>query len=48
VIVAVREVVGEQATLTGFYSYGEIAPIAGRGNPELHIETMAITSFREM
>lgn len=45
---AVREVVGERATLTGFYSYGEIAPSAAGGNSELHNETMAITSFREI
>jgi hypothetical protein len=45
---AVREVLGEQAILTGFYSYGEIAPIAAVGSSELHNETMTITSFAEM
>jgi hypothetical protein len=45
---AVREVLGEQAIVTGFYSYGEIAPVAATGSSELHNETMSITTFAEM
>jgi len=44
---AVREVLGSQTALTGFYSYGEIAPTRVGGNCELHNETMTITSFSE-
>jgi hypothetical protein len=43
----VREVVGPQAVLTGFYSYGEICPGAPRGGCELHNQTMTITAFCE-
>lgn len=43
----VREVIGDKAFLTGFYSYGEIAP-AGFGKcSELHNQTMTITTFSE-
>ena len=47
-IEAVREKLGPQAVLTGFYSYGEICP----GTPtekccELHNQTMTITTFHE-
>jgi hypothetical protein len=44
---AVREVIGEAAAVTGFYSYGEVAPLALGGLPELHNETMTITNFAE-
>ncbi len=44
---AVREVIGGQAVLTGFYSCGEIAPIAPGEPSELHNETLAITTFAE-
>ena len=47
-IEAVRDVLGPGAILTGFYSYGEIAPIAAGGSSELHNETMTMTSFAEM
>jgi hypothetical protein len=45
---AVRDVLGPQAVLTGFYSYGEMAPAALGGHCELHNETMTITSFSEV
>ncbi|HEY5003010.1 MAG TPA: FIST N-terminal domain-containing protein [Ktedonobacteraceae bacterium] len=45
---AVNAVLGDQATLTGFYSYGEIAPIVVGGQSELHNQTMTITSFAEI
>ena len=44
---AVSEVLGGAAAITGFYSYGEIAPSAGSANCELHNQTMTITTFRE-
>ena len=45
----VREVIGESATMTGFYSYGEICPIKPFENHcELHNQTMTITVFKEM
>jgi len=43
----VREVLGEQATITGFYSYGEISPFAPDAKCELHNQTMTITTFGE-
>ena len=43
----VRSVMGASTCLTGFYSYGEIAPTA-LGEPcQLHNQTMTITTFRE-
>lgn len=44
---AVQDALGEQATLTGFYSYGEICPSSPNANCELHNQTMTITTFRE-
>jgi hypothetical protein len=45
---AVSAALGDQAILTGFYSYGEIAPIVAGGQSELHNQTMTITSFAEV
>ncbi|HTX21218.1 MAG TPA: FIST N-terminal domain-containing protein [Candidatus Aquilonibacter sp.] len=45
---AVREALGSRVMVTGFYSYGEIAPVRAGGNCELHNETMTITSFSEI
>jgi len=44
---AVKDVFGEQVTLTGFYSYGEIAPFLKDAVCELHNQTMTITTFTE-
>ncbi len=44
---AVREVLGPQAALTGFYSYGELCPEGGVRSCELHNQTMTITAFAE-
>lgn len=44
----VREVLGADAMLTGFYSYGEIAPHSEPGSCELHNQTMTITAFCEL
>jgi hypothetical protein len=43
----VRSVVGEQAVMTGFYSYGEIAPFSHGERIELHNQTMTITTLAE-
>ncbi len=43
----VREVMGDQTILTGFYSYGEISPFTPGAKCELHNQTMTITTFSE-
>ncbi len=43
----VREVLGDTATLCGFYSYGEISPFSADAKCELHNQTMTITTFAE-
>ncbi|MBN1381659.1 MAG: FIST C-terminal domain-containing protein [Deltaproteobacteria bacterium] len=46
-IESVRDMLGENTIVTGFYSYGEIAP-AKYGSPsELHNQTMTITTISE-
>ncbi|OGR34728.1 MAG: hypothetical protein A2051_04605 [Desulfovibrionales bacterium GWA2_65_9] len=44
---AVQDILGEHAMLAGFYSYGEISPLAETGRCELHNQTMTITTFTE-
>ena len=44
---AVREVLGKNTTLAGFYSNGEISPLSPGANCELHNQTMTITTFSE-
>ncbi|MGH6645514.1 FIST signal transduction protein [Aquabacterium sp.] len=46
-IESVREVLGPQATLAGFYSYGEICPHLNLTKCELHNQTMTVTTFSE-
>ena len=46
-IESVREVLGPQATLAGFYSYGEICPHLSLTKCELHNQTMTVTTFSE-
>ncbi len=44
----VQNVLGSQAALTGFYSYGEICPVQPQNKQaELHNQTMTITTFCE-
>lgn len=43
----VREVLGKNALLTGFYSYGEISPFTPSAKCELHNQTMTITTLAE-
>lgn len=45
---AVRSIVGQDAVMTGFYSYGEICPTAPTEKQcQLHNQTMTITTFQE-
>jgi hypothetical protein len=44
---SVRDVLGRQPVLAGFYSYGEIAPYAASVKCELHNQTMTITTLAE-
>lgn len=43
----VADVLGAQAVLAGFYSYGEIAPHSALTRCELHNQTMTVTTFSE-
>ena len=44
---AVAEVFGKHATVTGFYSYGEISPVLSGTDCKLHNQTMTITHITE-
>lgn len=44
---SVQSVLGASATMTGFYSYGEICPASPNANCELHNQTMTITTLAE-
>ena len=45
---AVRAVMGDRAAIAGFYSYGELCPVAASEKQcELHNQTMTITTLRE-
>jgi hypothetical protein len=44
---AVQERLGSGAILTGFYSYGELAPADSLGACQLHNQTMTITAISE-
>ncbi len=46
-VAAVQQSLGEQATLHGFYSYGELCPETGSQKCLLHNQTMTITTFTE-
>lgn len=46
-IEAVRELLGEEAHILGFYSYGELAPRDGNTACYLHNQTMTITLLSE-
>ena len=43
----VRDVIGNKPSITGFYSYGEIAPFGEFSPCELHNQTMTITTLAE-
>jgi len=43
----VQEVVGKKTAITGFYSYGEMAPFSGNTFCDLHNQTMTLTLISE-
>jgi hypothetical protein len=43
----VKSVIGEQAFISGFYSYGEMAPFSNQHECMLHNQTMTLTLFSE-
>ena len=43
----VRDVVGPDAVMAGFYSYGEISPFTPNAKCELHNQTMTVTTLSE-
>ncbi|MCP4213984.1 MAG: hypothetical protein GY765_04965, partial [bacterium] len=43
----VKDILGANTILTGFYSYGEISPFRVGARCELHNQTMTITTFSE-
>ncbi len=44
---ALVEVLGEQAHIVGFYSYGELAPYQKGGACELHNQSMTLIGIKE-
>jgi hypothetical protein len=44
---AAKHIIGENTTITGFYSYGELSPFSTGTQCELHNQTMTITTFTE-
>ena len=46
-IESVRQILGSKTLLSGFYSYGEIAPMTPSVGCELHNQTMTITTILE-
>jgi hypothetical protein len=43
----VKEIIGDNVAITGFYSYGEMAPFNGKTSCELHNQTMTLTLISE-
>jgi hypothetical protein len=43
----VKNILGDNTAITGFYSYGEISPFEIDTRCELHNQTMTITTFTE-
>lgn len=43
----VQEIIGTATAITGFYSYGEMAPFNGQKTCELHNQTMTLTLISE-
>ncbi|MCB1141355.1 MAG: FIST C-terminal domain-containing protein [Leptospiraceae bacterium] len=47
-VLVVAEKLGKNCSITGFYSYGEIAPLTNELNCKLHNQTMTITRLYEV
>jgi hypothetical protein len=45
---AARAILGEEACVTGFYSYGELSPFKANAGCDLHNQTMTITTLTEV
>ncbi|WP_405398380.1 FIST signal transduction protein [Maribacter sp. Asnod2-G09] len=43
----VKSVIGDNTVISGFYSYGEMAPFSGQDSCKLHNQTMTLTLFSE-
>lgn len=43
----IQEMIGDKTAITGFYSYGEMAPFNGSKSCELHNQTMTLTLISE-
>ena len=43
----VKSVIGNETIISGFYSYGEMAPFSGQMECKLHNQTMTLTLFSE-
>ncbi len=43
----VRDILGDEVVMTGFYSYGEVSPFAALAKCELHNQTMTVTTLSE-
>lgn len=43
----VTQIIGKRAVVSGFYSYGEMAPFAGHNSCKLHNQTMTLTLISE-
>ena len=43
----VKSVIGDDTFISGFYSYGEMAPFRGQNQCKLHNQTMTLTLFTE-
>ncbi|WP_116770854.1 FIST signal transduction protein [Maribacter litoralis] len=43
----VKAVIGDSTVISGFYSYGEMAPFGGQDSCKLHNQTMTLTLFSE-
>jgi hypothetical protein len=44
----VADILGDDTTFCGFYSYGEISPFSIGASCELHNQTMTITTMKEV
>jgi hypothetical protein len=44
---AVRDALGKETVIAGFYSYGEISPFSAGGKCELHNQTMTVIHLSE-
>ncbi|PCI57236.1 MAG: hypothetical protein COB36_02935 [Alphaproteobacteria bacterium] len=44
---AVKDILGENTSIAGFYSYGEISPFETTGRTELHNQTMTVAYITE-